>query len=96
MTPHFHRVGLDSCLVYMTLETMLAQICYRGDTNIASYSRHLSACHGLALSTADLYVYLHDLLAEAVEAGALHSVLQSVGRGAASIEFMNGSLELPQ
>ena len=107
------RVGLDSCLLYATLETMLAQgykdaaiplylshrnysyivfdwkrrslriksltscccfsfcnpqlhwyyggafqIRYHGDVNIPNYSRHLSAAHGHALASADLYVYV--------------------------------------
>ena len=85
------RVGLDSCLLYATLETMLAQgptntaipvpfpfvasilihdshtflerrfppqIRYHGDVNIPHYSRHLSAAHGHALASADLYVYV--------------------------------------
>jgi 7-keto-8-aminopelargonate synthetase-like enzyme len=87
----FFRVGLDSCLLYATLESMLAQICFRGDVNIASYSRHLSTVHGLTLTSADLYVYLHDLLAEAADCGHLHSVLQSD-----ATMNSNGSLSIPQ
>jgi hypothetical protein len=63
--------------MYAILESMLGQICIRGDVNIASYSWLLPAVHGLTLTSADLYVYLHDLLAEAANCGHIHSVQQS-------------------
>lgn len=85
------RLGPDPALAYVVLETMLAQVRFRGEVNLPSYARHLSASHGLALSSADLYVYLHDLLAEAVECGQLHSVMANAVNGGGS----NGSLSMP-
>ncbi|TRY71536.1 hypothetical protein TCAL_12498, partial [Tigriopus californicus] len=85
------RNGLDSCLVYAKLHTMLDQIQARGEVNIPCYSRHLSSVNDVALSSVDQFIYVHDVLAEAVEYGQLHSILQAN----ASMNS-NGSLSMPQ
>ena len=64
---------MDSCLVYATLESCLAQSWSRGEVNAAAYARHCAERHGLALSSVAHYVYVHDALADAAEAGALRS-----------------------
>ena len=84
------RCNLDSCLVYASLETVLAQLCATGDVNIPSYSRHCAAKHGLALSGVDPYVFIHDVLATAADRGQLHSILQADAKISS-----NGSLSIP-
>ncbi len=61
-------------MLYATLESCLAQASARGELNAASYARHASERHGLALSSVAHYVYAHDSLAEAAEFGALRTV----------------------
>ncbi len=65
---------MDACLVYAILETCLAQLSASGDVNIPSYSRHVASRQQLALSSVEQYVYVHDALAHAAEAGMLHSI----------------------
>lgn len=71
------RSGLDPCILYATLETMLSELRCRGELNVSHYSKHLSAESDLALSSADQYVYVHDTLAAAIECGHLHGVIQA-------------------
>ncbi len=65
---------MDSCLVYAALESCLAQLSHRGELNAGSFARHCAARHALALSSVEQHVYVHDVLAEAAEFGALVAV----------------------
>ena len=81
-------MGLDPCLLYCTLESLLGQISSRGDLNVASLQRHHAAVSGVALASADAYVYAHDVMAAAAEYGQLHSVLQPG-------DAVHGSMSMP-
>ena len=82
------RAGLDSCLIYSSLESNLAQAHERGDINLTSYARHVAVRSGLALSSVEQHIFLHDVLAEAVEYGQMHAVIVTANGLADS----NGSL----
>lgn len=83
-------ICLDACLVYAIVETMLAQLLATGDVNIVSFARHVASRHGLTLSDEQMLIFVHDLLAEGVERGRLHSILH-----ANATISSNGSLHQP-
>lgn len=57
------------------MDTMLSQLHSNGDLNLTNYSVHLSVNHGFTMSSIDHHVYLHDVLADAIQFGQLHPVL---------------------
>ncbi|XP_040572850.2 putative receptor-type tyrosine-protein phosphatase mosPTP-1 isoform X2 [Lepeophtheirus salmonis] len=69
------RVGMDSCIIFLTLNTLLCQIRSRGEVNVPSYSRHISGIHDLALSSVESYIYIHDTLSVAIECGLLAGIM---------------------
>ena len=60
-------LGPDPALFWMCLDTMARMMRTSGDTNLSHYSRHLAHRHGLSLSSAELYISLHDSLAWAIQ-----------------------------
>ena len=87
---YYFRSGLDPCLIYATLHSVLDQVAARGDANVPHYARHISTHNDVALSDVNGYVYLHEVLAEGAECGMLHSVLH-----ASATMYSNGSLSEP-
>ena len=59
--------GPDPALYWMCLDTMSRMIRSSGDTNLSHYSRHLALKHRLQLSSPQMYIQLHDMLAWAVQ-----------------------------
>lgn len=60
-------LGPDPAVFWMCLDTMARMMRTSGDTNLSHYSRHLAHRHGLSLSSAELYISLHDSLAWAIQ-----------------------------
>ena len=60
-------LGADPAVFWMSLDTMSRMMTSSGDTNLSHYSRHLASRHGLSLSSAQLYISLHDSLAWAIQ-----------------------------
>ena len=56
-------MGQDPAVFWMCLDTMSRQIRGNGDTNLSHYCRHLAVRHQLRLSSSQLYIQLHDMLA---------------------------------
>ena len=71
------RAALDAALFYASLDSVLAQMRATGDANLAHYSRTVASEHGLVLSSVEMYMGLHDILAAAIQAG-LQQELQLV------------------
>ena len=61
------ELGHDPAIFWMCLDTMSRQMRSTGDTNLSHYSRYLALTHGLSLSTSQLYIQLHDILAWAIQ-----------------------------
>ena len=61
------EVGCDPAIVWMCLDTMSRQMRSTGDTNLSHYSRYLALTHGLSLSSSQLYIQMHDMLAWAIQ-----------------------------
>ena len=59
--------GPDPALYWMCLDTMSRMIRRSGDTNLSHYSKYLAVRHRLQLSSAQMYIQLHDMLAWAVQ-----------------------------
>ena len=59
--------GPDPAIYWMCLDTMARMIRSSGDTNLSHYSKHLAVRHRLQLSSAGMYISLHDMLAWAVQ-----------------------------
>ena len=53
------QLGLDPCVFWVCLDTMVRQLRATGDTNLASYSRHLATHHQLQLSSCQLYIQVN-------------------------------------
>ena len=53
------QLGLDPCVFWLCLDTMVRQLRATGDTNLASYSRHLATHHQLQLSSCQLYIQVN-------------------------------------
>ena len=60
-------LGPDPAVFWMCLDTMSRMMRTSGDTNLSHYSRHLAHRHGLSLSSAEMYISLHDSLAWAIQ-----------------------------
>ena len=63
--------GPDPAIYWMCLDTMARMIRSSGDTNLSHYSKHLAVRHRLQLSSAGMYISLHDMLAWAVQQNKL-------------------------
>ena len=59
--------GPDPALYWMCLDTMARMIRSSGDTNLSHYSKYLALRHRLQLSSPQMYINLHDMLAWAVQ-----------------------------
>ena len=53
------QLGPDPCVFWVCLDTMVRQLRATGDTNLASYSRHLATHHQLQLSSCQLYIQVN-------------------------------------
>ena len=60
-------MGSDPAIYWMCLDTMTRQMRSTGDTNLSHYSRYLAVRHQLQLSSPQLYIQLHDMLAWAIQ-----------------------------
>ena len=72
------RSGVNPAIYFMCLDTMLGQMRSTGDTNLSHYSRHLAVKHGMRLSSTEMYIHLHDILAWAIQGGILTRVQRVV------------------
>ena len=59
-------IGQDPAVMWMCLDTMSRQMNVTGDTNLSEYSKYLASQHQLQLSSSQLYIQLHDILAWAI------------------------------
>ena len=59
--------GPDPALYWMCLDTMARMIRSSGDTNLSHYSKYLAVRHSLQLSSPQMYIRLHDMLAWAIQ-----------------------------
>lgn len=67
----------DAALYYVSLDSVLGQMRATGDANLAHYSRTLAQNHSMCLSSVQMYVALHDILATAIQTG-IQGELQDV------------------
>lgn len=80
----------SAALSYMTVSTMLQQSQMRGELNILTYLSHaLSSAPGLELQLAQ-YVFIHDVLSEALSAGNTSVVKHSLPQYVRSLEAGEG------
>ena len=94
MIINFHTLTQQLCfsaaLSYMTVSTMLQQSQMRGELNILTYLSHaLSSAPGLELQLAQ-YVFIHDVLSEALSAGNTSVVKHSLPQYVRSLEAGEG------
>ena len=71
-------IGQDPAVTWMCLDTMSRQIRASGDTNLSHYSRYLAVRHQLQLSSSQLYIQLHDMLAWAIQNNKLDNEPTSI------------------
>ena len=61
------QFGYNLAILWMCLDTMSRQMRTSGDVNLAHYIRYLAVNHKLQLSSHQLYIQLHDMLAWAIQ-----------------------------
>ena len=86
-------VGRTGC--YITIHAMLQQIIARGDLDIFSYLQHIRKQRNGLVQTEEQYVFIHDALVEAIEAGETHITKSCLPKYIHSLQCIDVTDEKP-
>ena len=86
-------VGRTGC--YIVIHAMLQQIISRGDLDTFSYLQHIRKQRNGLVQTEEQYVFIHDALVEAIEAGETHITKSCLPKYIHSLQCIDVTDEKP-